>query len=302
MTNILITGGSGLIGRRLTETLLERGYRVSHLGRTKGGGNIKSFTWDIDKQVLESGSLEGIDVIVHLAGAGIADSPWTMKRKREILESRTNATRLLYKQLKKDNRPIKAFISASAVGYYGFGTQEEIFKEESKPGNDFLATVTQRWEKEVDTIETLGIRVVKIRTGIVLSESGGALEEIARPVKYFVGAPLGTGNQNISWIHIDDLCGIYCKAIADQSMSGAYNGVSPMTVTNRELTKAIASVLNRPLLLPPIPGFVLKLVLGEMANLVLQGSKISADKIINAGYAFKFIDIHSALRDLLKKG
>ncbi|MDH4089897.1 MAG: TIGR01777 family oxidoreductase [Cyclobacteriaceae bacterium] len=301
MTNILITGGSGLIGRRLTEILLERGYLVSHLGRTKGNGSVKSFIWDIDKQLVESGSLEGIDVIVHLAGAGIADAPWTMKRKREILESRTNATRLLYKELKKDKRTIKAFIAASAIGYYGFGTQDEIFTEETKPGNDFLATVTQRWEEEVDTIESLGIRVVKIRTGIVLSERGGALEEIARPVKYYVGAPLGTGNQYVSWIHIDDLCGIYCKAIADLSMSGAYNGVSPTPITNREFTKAIASTLHRPLLLPHIPGFVLKLILGEMANLVLQGSKISADKISSAGYTFKYIDIRSALSDLLEK-
>ena len=169
------------------------------------------------------------------------------------------------------------------------------------PGKDFLADVTRRWEKEVDAFDGMGMRLVKIRTGLALSQKGGALEEIARPVKYFVGAPLGSGDQFMSWIHLDDLCYIFIKAIEDSSMKGAYNAVSPYPLTNRELTKAIGKTLGRPLLLPPIPSFAIRLVLGEMADLVLRGNKVSADKIILAGYKFSFPDIEQALHDLLHR-
>jgi len=301
MIDILITGGSGLVGKRLTQKLLARGHRVSHLGRKKIAGEIPSYTWNVEQHFLEPGFLHGVDTIIHLAGAGIADKPWTAKRKKEILESRTNSTRLLFDELKKGNHTVKTFISASAIGYYGFYDQPELLREEHPPGHDFHSTMTQRWEREVDAIESLAIRVVKIRTGIVLSEQGGALEEIARPVKYFVGAPLGTGEQFLSWIHMDDLCGIYSLAVEDSLMTGTYNGVSPSPVSNRALTKAIARVLHRPLILPPIPGFLLKFLLGEMADLVLRGAKVSAEKIIRKGYVFKFTDIDKALEDLLMR-
>lgn len=299
--NILITGGSGLIGTRLTEIVRQRGHRVSLLGRTRRSGVVKSFTWNVATSQIDIEALQGIDVIVHLAGAGIADKPWTLERKREILESRTNSTRLLVSTLKQNSHNVKAVVAASAIGYYGFENRNEVFTEESKAGNDFLADVTKRWEKETDAFLELGIRVVKIRIGIVLSKHGGALEEIARPVKYFVGAPLGSGDQFMSWIHIDDLCYLFAKAIEDPAMHGAYNGVSPYPLTNRELTKAIAKAFGRPLLLPPIPSFVLKLILGEMSDLVLQGNKVSAARVIQAGYEFRFPDIHQALRDLLRR-
>ncbi|MBA4055456.1 MAG: TIGR01777 family protein, partial [Marivirga sp.] len=237
----------------------------------------------------------------HLAGAGIADKPWTEERKREILESRTNSTRLLFDELKKGDHTVNVFISSSAIGYYGFGDKQEIFTEESNPGNDFLATVTRHWEKEVDAISALGIRVIKVRTGIVLSEKGGALMEIVKPVKFFAGAPLGSGEQYMSWIHLDDLCGLFIKAVEDPAMSGAYNGVAPNPVTNRDLTVTIARTLHKPLILPAIPAFVLKLLLGEMADLVLRGSKVSPQKILRAGYRFKFENLNEALADLLMK-
>ena len=297
--NILVTGGSGLIGTRLTELLRAQGFRVAHLGRSKKSNTFPSFTWDIKQQVIDPGAFQSVDTIVHLAGAGIADERWTNARKREILNSRVQSTRLLYNELKRQPNSIRSFISASAIGYYGSDQNDVARREDSPPGNDFLAEVTRQWEREVDRISELGIRVVKIRSGIVLSERGGALKEMATPVKYFVGAPLGSGNQFMSWIHIDDLCHIFIKAIKDVSIRGSYNAVTPHPVTNREMIRAIAKILHKPLLFPAVPGAVLKILLGEMSQIVLNGSKISADKILNTGYIFKFLNLDEALKDLL---
>jgi uncharacterized protein len=298
MNNILITGASGLIGTRLTEMLQQKGYHVTHLGRSKKSGGVKSFTWDVDQHQMDEGALQGIDTIIHLAGAGVADKRWTAKRKQEILESRTRSTQLLFDVLKKGNHQVTTVISASAIGYYGFMSSDEL-TEDSPAGMDYLANVTRQWEEEVNKIESLSIRVVKIRIGIVLSEKGGALKEMMLPIKLFVGSPLGSGNQYLSWIHIDDLCAMFCKAVDDKNMRGAYNGVGIHPITNRALTRAIAKVLNRPMLLPPIPGFVLKIIIGEMANIVLGGSKVSASKIQQAGFSFQFDSLDKALRDLL---
>lgn len=300
MSNILITGGSGLIGTRLTELLRQHGHHVAHLGRTRHEGTVKSFLWNVEQQQIEPDAFQDINTIIHLAGAGIGDKPWTEKRKREILESRTHSSRLLANVLKKTTHKVETIVSASAIGYYGFEDQPEFLTEESQPGKDFMADVVQRWEKEVDACGELGLRVVKLRIGILLSKKGGALEELARPVRYFVGAPLGSGNQFISWIHVDDACNIFLKAVEDKAMKGAYNAVSPTPLTNREFTKKIAETLGRPLLLPAIPSFVLKLLLGEMADLVLRGSKVSGNKVIQAGYKFQFPEIDRALQNLLR--
>ena len=301
MSNILITGASGLIGTRLTEMLLQKGNQVSHLGRTKKSKNgVKLFIWNVDQYQLDQDSLQGIDSIIHLAGAGVADKRWTEKRKEEILESRARSTQLLFDTLEKEKHTVKSVIAASAIGYYGFESNEEQ-TETSSVGTDFLASVTKQWEDEVDKIESLNIRVVKIRIGIVLSEKGGALKEMMLPVKFFVGAPLGSGNQYVSWIHIDDLCSIFCKAVEDINMRGAYNGVGPHAVTNRALTQAIAKVLGKPMFLPPVPNFVMKLILGEMADIVLGGTKVSSSKIQHTGFSFQFDALEKALHDLLVK-
>jgi uncharacterized protein len=300
VSNILITGASGLIGTRLTEMMLQKGHHVSHLGRSKKSGNVKSFTWNVDQHQIDKDALQGIDTIIHLAGAGVADKRWTAKRKQEILESRTRSTQLLLDVLKKDNHQVTTFVSASAIGYYGFESNDEL-KETSPAGTDYLASVTKQWEEEVNKIESLNIRVVKIRIGIVLSEKGGALKQMMLPIKFYVGSPLGSGNQYLSWIHIDDLCAMFCKAVEDKNMRGAYNGVGTHPVTNRTLTRAIAKVLNRPMFLAPIPGFVLKLIVGEMADIVLGGSKVSSSKIQQAGFSFQFDTLEKALRNLLLK-
>lgn len=296
-----MTGASGLVGKRLTGLLLQKGYQVSHLGRSKREGVVTSFVWDIDKGILDPQALDGVGAIIHLAGAGVADKRWTTPRKREILESRTKSTALLFKTLKNEEHTVTSFVSASAIGYYGFSLSDEVFTEESKPGSDYLAQVTRQWEEEVEKISSLSIRVVKLRIGIVLSEKGGALAEMVKPIKLGVGSPLGNGKQSLTWIHLDDLCEMFIKAVEDSSMNGTYNAVGPEWVTNAEMTKAIANVLNKPLWLPPIPGFVLKIVLGEMADLVIYGSKISPGKIQKTGFNFKFTKLEEALRDLLLK-
>jgi len=305
MSKILITGATGLVGTRLTEMLLYQGHEVSHLGRSKKTGlpaeqaaKIPSFIWDVDRGIIDEEALVGADAIVHLAGAGVADQRWTEKRKLDILESRIKSTALLARYLGK-NQYVKAVVSASAIGYYGFGLTNKEFTEVSLPGSDFLAEVVKAWEAEADKIQHT--RVVKLRIGIVLSEKGGALKEMARPIRWGVGSSLGTGAQYMSWIHLDDLCSMFMKAVEDNSMHGAYNATGPYAVTNQELTRAIASALHKPLWLPPVPAFVLKSIVGEMADIVLNGSIVSSKKIQQAGFQFQFPDLNQALTNLLER-
>lgn len=297
----LITGGSGLIGSRLTELLLERGHKVSHLGRTRNDGNINSFIWNVDEFTMEPGALKGVDTIIHLAGAGVADKPWTQQRKQEILESRVRSASLLAHELAKGNHEVRTVISVSGISYYGSTQGEDWVDERSPAAGDFLASVCVQWEGAIDSIDIPAIRIVKLRTGVVLSEKGGALTEMARPVRWFVGAPLGTGEQFISWIHLDDLCRIFIKAAEDEGIQGTYNAVAPNPVTNRQFMKNIAKVLRRPIILPPVPKFVLKLLIGEMADMVLEGCRVSSAKIQQNGFTFQFTDLEQALRHLLKK-
>ncbi|WP_369411762.1 TIGR01777 family oxidoreductase [Chryseolinea lacunae] len=303
MQNILITGASGMIGQHLTATLLARGHRVTHLGRSKPEGEkrsgVQSFTWNIEKRYIEPGAFLGVDTIIHLAGAGIADKPWTKERKREILESRTQSTQLLHDELKRGGHKVKTFLSASAIGFYGFEDATTVFTEVSPAGTDFLAQVTQRWEREVDTLSALGLRVVKIRIGIVLSTDGGVLNELMKPIKFYVGAPLGSGDQYTSWIHIDDLCGIFAYAAEHDTLQGPYNAVAPNPVTNKVLTKATARMMHRPIIIPKVPAFALRLLLGEMADLVLTGNKVSNTKILNEGFVFSYQTVEAALQNLL---
>jgi uncharacterized protein len=301
MTKILITGASGLIGSRLTEMLLAKGYEVVHLGRIKNRGSVKSFVWDAKAGTIEAQAFEGVETVIHLAGANVGEGLWTKKRKKEILESRTHTTRLLFEFLKSRDHAVKNFISASAIGYYGFDNDSRMFTESDAPGTGFLADVVRSWEDEVDQILTLDIRVVKVRVGIVLSMEAGALKEMARPVKYGVGAPLGSGDQKLSWIHIDDVCSIFMKAVEDPSMTGPINAVGPSPVSNRELTVAIARTLGKPLVLPGIPAFAMRLVLGEMADLVIMGNSVSNEKLMRSGYKYRFPSLESALKDLLSR-
>lgn len=296
MSRILITGASGLVGTRLTQLLLEKGHEVSHLGRSKKPGAIKSFVWDVNSGTIDPQALQNIDVVIHLAGAGIADERWSKKRKQEILESRTKSTALIVQKLNESNNSVKALISASAIGYYGMILGATEFTEESKPGTGFMADVVTAWEHEADQLKDK--RLVKIRIGVVLSKNDGALKEIAKPIRLGFGAPLGTGEQYISWIHLDDLCALFIKALEDESMHGPYNGVTDV-ITNRALTEAIAKTLHKPLWLPAVPGFALRLFLGEMTDVVLLGSNVKAVRTRQTGFTFKFDTLEKALNNLL---
>ena len=300
--NVLITGGTGLVGTRLSELLLEQGYTVSHLSRSPGDASspIVTYLWDIRQHYINPEAIPRADYIIHLAGASVADQRWTEPRKQVILKSRTESTRLLHDALVQHASSVKAFISASAIGLYGTDTGDTLLTEESPPADDFLANVVAQWEQEVDTIQELGVRTVKCRIGIVLSDKGGALAPIARTVRWGVGAPLGDGKQYMSWIHLDDLCRLFIYALEHDTLSGPYNAVGPQPITNRELTQATARVLHRPLWLPPVPPFALKMALGELSSVVLGGNRVSSQKIEDAGFTYKFNKIEVALADLLK--
>lgn len=299
--HVLITGASGLIGSRLTQMLLSRNYSVSHLSRSKKTGPVSTYVWDVEKSFIEPEALEGVDVIVHLAGTSVAEKRWTSARKQEILESRTKSSALLFNALQSRQHNVKTFVSASAMGYYGMTNDGHSYTESDGPGTDFLATVTRQWEEEVDRIRALNVRVVKLRIGVVFGENGSALQPMAKPVKWFAGAPLGKGDQFINWIHINDVCGMFIHAIENPKMMGPYNAVTSTPVTNKDLTQAIARVLRRPLFLPHVPSFALRLFLGEMADIVLGGSKLSAERVKSAGFKFQYEDLDTALRDLLLK-
>jgi uncharacterized protein (TIGR01777 family) len=293
--HVLITGGTGLIGRALSQKLLAEGHRVSILSRSGG-----DYTWDVTKAYFQPEALEGVDAVVHLAGAGIADKRWTEARKRELIGSRVDSSALLIHALKTIPNRVKVVLSASAIGFYGADSGEVRCEETSPAGVDFLATCTQAWEGSISGVEALGIRLVKFRIGLVLSAHGGIFPVLCRPIRYLVGAVLGHGKQWQSWIHVDDLVGMFMLGLADESLNGVINAVSPGAIRHREMTQKIARAMHKPLLLPPIPGFLLRLALGEMACLVLGGNLVSADKIQKEGkYTFTYTRLEDALKELI---
>lgn len=295
MKNILITGGSGLIGQKITQLLEEKDYAVAWLSRSSK--KRKSFVWDINTQTIDPEAMEWADAVIHLAGAGVADQRWTAERKQEILQSRTKSTALLYQAIEKAEAKPTTFISASAVGYYGFNTGTKLVDETSPAGNDFLAQVVIAWENEVKKIESLHLRTVMLRIGIVLDADGGALAEMLKPP---VAAPLGSGDQWMSWIHIDDLARMFVYALEKTTLQGVYNAVGPNPSTNQQVTKEAADAKGKTYLGIGVPGFVLKLVLGEMAAMVLGGNRVSCQKIQKAGFQFEYFELSEALKDIFK--
>lgn len=300
--NILITGGTGMIGHRLTELLLSKGHKVSYLSRKKDKlPNVEVFQWDIQKGYIEEGALEAADYVVHLAGAGIADKRWTDERKKEIIDSRIQPIELINKNLQEKNIQLKGFISASAIGIYGGDTGDVKLDESSVLGNDFLAECSKLWEIHAKKVAN-AVRIVSVRIGIVLSEKGGALPKLVQPIRLGFGAALGSGKQFMSWIHVDDLCKIFVKAIEDETMQGPYNAVAPNPVTNQEITNVAAEVLKKPLWLPNVPSFALKLVFGEMGIVVTGGNFVLNKRLSKeTDFQYKFINIKDALSDLLGK-
>lgn len=298
---VLITGGTGTIGRRLTQLLQQKGYQISLLSRSaKPVQGARIYQWDIKKGHIDPQAIMTADHIVHLAGAGIADERWTDARKDEILASRTQSTELLAQALAKNPHKVKSFVASSAIGYYGGDTGDRPLTETSEGGSDFLAQVTRAWERSEDQVAALGIRTVKLRTGVVLTMEGGALPKLAQPIRLGAGGPVGSGQQYISWIHIDDLCQMYIQALSDESWQGVYNAVAPTPVTNETLTRSIAAVLHRPILVPSIPNFAIKLLYGELAITVTGGNYVLNKRIAeDTSFQYQYADLTKALENLL---
>lgn len=301
MEKVLITGGSGLIGEHLIPKLKADGFEVAILSRSrKGNPPVKTYLWVIEKQEIEEGAFDDVNHIIHLAGANLGEKRWSEKRKQLLVDSRAKTAGFLFQKFNETGKKLKTYVSASAIGYYGSITSEKIFSEDDPAADDFLGKLCSEWEKSADLFAHLSDRVVKLRTGVVLSRKGGALERMIKPIKAGIGSPLGNGKQYMPWIHIEDLGDIYLKTLKDKSVQGSYNAVSPDHTTNEEMTKAIAHTLNKRIWLPNVPAFLLKILFGEMSDIILKGSRISADKILKAGFNFKFGELNQALKDILK--
>ncbi|MGS2740560.1 TIGR01777 family oxidoreductase [Sinomicrobium sp. M5D2P17] len=301
---VLITGATGLIGSEIVRLCEQRGIEVHYLttsrSKIKQTDTCKGFYWDPDKGDIDRACLDGVDIIINLAGETIAQR-WTPGRRKRILESRILSLQLLHRTLACENgHRVKMLLSASAIGYYPDSEVHYYDEDEPEADDSFPGKVITEWEAAADSVERLGIKVAKIRIGLVLSAKGGALPQMAGPVKCFAGAPLGNGKQWQSWIHIKDLAEIFLF-VAEKGLPGIFNGVAPNPVTNEKLTKEIAHVLHKPLFLPNVPRFVMRCLLGEMSYLLFSSQRVSSRKITDMGFLFKYSSIKPALEDLLGK-
>lgn len=297
---VLITGATGLIGSKLSNLCREEGIKVNYLTTSKSKienkDDYQGFYWDPKNDVIESGCLKDVHAIIHLAGASIAE-PWSNSYKRTIIKSRIQTAALLHKTLSENTHKVENFISASAIGVYPSSLEKLYFEDDKVVANNFVGEVVEKWEAAADDFENLGLDVAKIRVGLVLAEDGGMLEKIKKPISLNMGAALGSGKQWQSWIHIDDLAGIFLFAIKNQ-LTGVYNAVAPNPVTNKELTKELANIMGKSVWLPNVPPFALKALLGEMSQIVLSSQLVSCKKIESAGYNFNYTNLSRALGDL----
>ena len=298
---VLVTGATGLIGNKLVKLCHQEGWSVNYLSTRKNKlqqrDNYKGFYWNPSNSEIDDSCLEGVDVIFHLVGASIAQR-WTSNYKEEILSSRIETTKLLQKAIKDGKYSIKKVVSASAIGIYPTSLTGYYEEEYSNVNPSFLGEVVNKWEKEVDSFKSLNIEVVKLRIGIVLSEKAGALQKMAQPIRFGVGAAFGTGNQWQSWIHIDDLTTMFIY-VMKKDIKGIVNAVAPNPVTNMELTKTIAKHLKKPLILPNIPKVILNLILGEMHLILFESQRVSSKKIESLGFDFKYPNLKPAIENLL---
>ena len=300
---VLITGATGLIGKALTDALLEEGIDVNYLTTRSSAivkeENKKGFLWNPEKNEIDLEALHGVSSIIHLAGATIAKR-WTSSYKKEILNSRINTAQVLYDALKATKNNIGHFISASGISIYP-SSESKLYTEQSTAvADDFLGTIVTAWEQAADMFSDLGIAVTKVRTGVVLDAEAGAYPKIEKPISLGLGAAIGSGKQYLSWIHIKDIVGIY-KYILTEQLEGVINGVAPTPIKNNTLTNKIAARYGKSIWLPNVPGFVLKLSLGEMATLVLDGQLVSPERLNQTKYIFEHSNIDSALDELIQK-
>lgn len=298
---VLITGATGLVGEELTKLLLQNGIKINYLTTSKGKiesqPNFQGFYWNPLESTIDESCFLGVSVIIHLAGASIAKR-WTKKYKQHIVESRVLSSNLLFSALKNTPNQVKQIISASAVGIYPDDLNRYYTEEFTDFQDTFLANVVLKWEDSVNQFERLGLTVCKLRIGLVLSTRGGALPQMLAPYKWYLGTGFGSGNQWQSWIHIHDLVRLFLFAVQNK-LKGIYNAVAPNPVTNNQLNQAISEILEKPILLPNAPDFILKLILGEMHTLLLESQHVSAAKIEQEGFEFEHKNIQKALENLL---
>jgi len=300
MKRVLITGATGLIGKEIVKVCHEQDIIVHYLTTSKSKlsttDNYKGFYWNPDKKEIDESCFEGVTSIINLVGASISKR-WTGSYKTEIITSRTETAQLLFDTIKTHNFPIQQVVSASAIGIYPSSLTHYYEEDETEVSNSFLGQVVEKWENAVDQFTSLHIKLAKIRIGLVLSKHGGALPEIAKPVRFGAGAAFGSGDQWQSWVHIKDIARLFVFAVTN-NLEGIYNGVAPTAVSNADLTKAVAKVLHKPLVLPNIPKFAMKLALGEMHILLFESQRVSASKTEEAGFDFEFHHIEPALVDI----
>ena len=297
--NVLITGGTGLVGTRLAALLTEAGHHVALLGRSLAPiSPYRAFHWNPAAGTIDPAAVPFADAVVNLAGANVDEGQWTPARKQLLLTSRVDSLRLLHRELAKPGHRVRAVVSASAIALYG-STGDALVTEDTQPvGHDLLADLTQAWEQAAAPLAALGLRVVVPRIGVVLSLAGGALPTLAGPVQRGFGAPLGSGQQWLSWIHLDDLCRLLLAMLTDDGWQGAYNAVAPEPATNTDFTTVLAEVLHRPLLPFRIPAFMLQLAMGEQSEIVLTGKRVSAAKVLAQGFVFAYPGLREALQAL----
>ena len=300
MNRVLITGGTGFVGEYLTKYLISKGYRVSILSRRllENTSDVNYFLWDIEDQTVDKTCLHKVQTIIHLAGENVASGKWSADRKKRILNSRTQSTELIHDLLRTESHNVKNFISASATGIYGSVTTETIFKENSEVGTDFLAGVCADWESSIFEMNTLGVRSVALRTGIVLAKDQGALAKMRIPFILGIGSPIATGKQYMPWIHIEDLCGMYVFTVENEQIKGAYNAVVGDSLSNEELSRKFAQILKRPFFMPNVPKLIMKLIFGEMSLILTEGSRVSSEKIKKEGFKFSYPSLSLAFENL----
>ena len=302
MAVILISGGTGLVGKSLTKRLISQGNEVRILSRNpKTSNSVKAFYWNVEKNEIDENAFDGIEHIVHLAGSGIADKRWTDARKKDIIDSRVNSIKLITSVVKKKNIKLKSFIGASAIGIYGMNTSEKIYSETDTGADDFLSQTCVQWENSYQDIQAFSNKNCIIRIGVVLSKNGGALKKLLPLFNFGLGSAVGNGKQYMPWIHLDDLVSIFHETLFNSSYTGIYNAVSSEETTNNSFSKELAKSLSMPFFVPNVPSFVLKLVFGEMANVLLEGSRVSNQRLINTGFTFKYPTLSSALNEIVSE-
>ena len=306
MQTVLITGGTGMVGQALAKQFIANGYEVIILSRSPQRSSrlhLSYAKWDVEKGEIDLDALAKANIIVHLAGEGVADKRWTVKRKQAIVDSRVRSGNLLVKALSENKYQVKTFIAASAIGWYGPDTAASLehgFVETDTADNSYLGNTCQLWEQSTAAVANMGIRLVTLRIGIVFNKKGGALAEFLKPAKFALATILGTGKQIVSWIHYQDLCKMIQYAIKTPAVQGVYNAVAPNPVTNKKLVLTIAKN-TYPIYFPSfVPGFLLRIILGEMSIEVLKSTNVSAQKIQDAGFVFDYPNVEEAIIDLIK--